>query len=192
MSYIERRQREKDLVKQKILEATIKIASKEGWQALTIRKIADEIEYTPPIVYEHFENKEDLIKELIYSGFSQLKNEFDQARENKINDKEFLRKLSLIHWDFAFSNIALYQLMFSFERPVPSEEMIYNLNLIKSTFLELANNDVVIAEEIGTYWACLTQGAISMMMLLPPPPHHKNKNPRELFIKIVDRFINSL
>jgi len=32
---------------------------------VTIRKIADSIEYTPPIVYEHFENKEDLFKAVI-------------------------------------------------------------------------------------------------------------------------------
>jgi AcrR family transcriptional regulator len=46
MSHIERRQKEKEEIKQSILDAARKIAAEEGWNALTIRKIADEIEYT--------------------------------------------------------------------------------------------------------------------------------------------------
>ncbi len=58
MSSIERKIRQKENLREGILQAAKKIAVNEGWQAVTIRKIADEIEYTPPIVYEHFANKE--------------------------------------------------------------------------------------------------------------------------------------
>ena len=79
MSHIERRLRAKEETKQSILAAARKIAGKEGWQAVTIRKIADEIEYTPPIVYEYFENKEALFKELIYFGFRLMHKDIEKA-----------------------------------------------------------------------------------------------------------------
>jgi AcrR family transcriptional regulator len=192
MSHITRKIREKEELKNSILNAARKIAAKEGWQSVTIRRIAEEIEYTPPVVYEYFDSKEDLFKELVYLGFGILKQEFEQARQNESDIKIFLKSFSLIHWDFAFNNKELYQLMFSLERPTPNEEMRYSMKLIKETFKELANHDQALAEELGLYWICLTQGAISVMMNLPPPPHVKKGNPRERYIKIIDRFIKSI
>ena len=46
MGHIERRLRAKEEMKQSILDAAREIAAKEGWQAVTIRKIADKIEYS--------------------------------------------------------------------------------------------------------------------------------------------------
>jgi AcrR family transcriptional regulator len=192
MSHIERKLREKEKIKQSILDAARDIAAKEGWHAVTIRKIANKIEYTPPIVYEHFENKEDLFKELIYMGFGILKKELEKARQGERDTKKFLRIYSVILWDFASANTELYQLMFGLERPTPSAEMVYNFKLLKSIFMELANNDDALAEELGFFWICLTIGAIYVTIQLPPPPHLKNIDQRELYIKTVEHFIKSI
>jgi AcrR family transcriptional regulator len=192
MSHIERRQKEKEDIKQRILDAARKIAAKEGWHALTIRKIADEIEYTPPIVYEYFENKEDLIREIIYAGFSMLSKEISDARQSETDPKELLKILSLIHWDFAFGNIELYQLMFSLEKPVPNEEMISNMRFIESIFLDLANNNKELLHDLIFNWMCLIQGAISIIMKNPSLPHQEGKDPRDIYINMINRFINSL
>jgi AcrR family transcriptional regulator len=192
MGHIERKLREKEEIRQSILNAAKDIAAKEGWQAVTIRRIADKIEYTPPIVYEHFENKKDLYKELIYMGFGLIKKELDKIPQSERNARKFLRTYSLILWDFASSNTELYQLMFSLERPIPSAEMIYNLELLKSAFMELANNDGALAEELFFYWICLTFGAITVTIQLPPPPHLQNIDQRELYAKTIERFISSV
>ena len=192
MSYLDRRQREKEEVKRRILDATLKIGKKEGWQSVTIRKIADEIEYTPPIVYEHFENKEDLIRELIHSGFKMLKEEFVNANKTESEAKPLLRKLSLIQWDFASNNLALYQLMFKPEKPAISEEFINMINIINDTFMKLAKNKQTLAEELNINWFCLMHGAISLMMSFPPPPHFQDYKPRDLFTNMIDRFIGSI
>ena len=143
-----------------------KIALKSGWEAVTIRKIADSIDYAPPIVYEHFENKDDLFKELVYMGFSMLKKEMDRAKAKAADTKSLLKELSFAQWDFAFNNKDLYQLMFSIEKPIPSEEMIYNFNLLKNTFFELGKNDKQLVEEIALSWMCLSHGAISFLSFL--------------------------
>jgi AcrR family transcriptional regulator len=192
MSHVERKLREKEKIKQSILDAARDIAAKEGWHSVTIREIANKIEYTPPIVYEHFENKEDLFKELIYMGFSLLKKEFEGARQSERDVKKFLRIYSSILWDFASANTELYQLMFGLERPTPSAEMVYNFELLRSTFLELANNDDALAEELLFHWICLTLGAISITIQLPPPPHLTKMDQRELYIRTIERFIKSI
>ena len=88
MSHLERRLKDKGEMKQSILDAARKIAGKEGWQAVTIRKIVDEIEYTPPIVYEYFENKEALFKELIYFGFHMVHKDIEKAKQNESDPKK--------------------------------------------------------------------------------------------------------
>jgi len=192
MGHIERRIREKEEVRQSILDAAIKIAGKDGWHSVTIRKIADEIQYTPPIVYEHFENKDDLIRELIYMGFHKLNQEIIKVKDSESDSRKLLLIISGIHWDFAFANLELYQLMFSPERPTPNEEIIFNLTFIKDLFLNLAKGDVELMHELIFNWICLNEGAIGLTMKIAPPPEFANVDPRELFLKLIVRFINSV
>jgi len=69
MGIEERRDRERQEMKQAILAAARDIAAQEGWQAVTIRKVADRIEYSPPMIYGHFENKDAVLLELMREGF---------------------------------------------------------------------------------------------------------------------------
>ena len=64
MASKERIQRLKDETRTNILEASIDIVKEEGWQALSMRKIADKIEYTAPIIYEYFANKDAILTNL--------------------------------------------------------------------------------------------------------------------------------
>src|ERR1700756_5705553 len=72
MGIKQRREREKQEVRQGILTAAREIARQEGWQSVTVRKVADRIEYSPPTIYEYFESKEDILIELLREGFRQL------------------------------------------------------------------------------------------------------------------------
>ena len=58
MGTTERRLREKEKVRAAILDTAWNMVKEEGWQSLSIRKIADAIEYSVPVIYDHFENKE--------------------------------------------------------------------------------------------------------------------------------------
>jgi AcrR family transcriptional regulator len=171
--------------------AAREIALKEGWHSVTIRKIADAIEYTLPIVYEHFESKEKLINELILSGFRMMNTQFIEISKLESDPKIMLKKLSLLHRDFAFANRELYQLMFSLERPSPNEEIIEGFTRIKNLFMTLANNDKAYAEEIMFNWICLVQGAISTIMRFKEHHHFENDG-RDFFVKFIDRFIRAL
>jgi len=192
MGCVERKQREKELVRQSILDAALKIAVAEGWHALTIRKIADAIEYTPLIVYEHFENKEELIQELFLSGFRELQKGYDLKNQSETDPKKIIMSLSLNHWDFAFKHKDLYQLMFSLERPIPNEEMKTGIRLIKNVFMQLANNDEHLAQELMFNWMCLQSGVISTIIKKALPPGLSKTQPRDLFKSVIERFLNSI
>ena len=69
MGIAERKQRQKGEVKASILQAAWQLVEKEGWQALSIRKIADAIEYSVPVIYDHFANKEAILYEFVKDGF---------------------------------------------------------------------------------------------------------------------------
>ena len=95
-----------------ILDAAFKIVKEEGWQALSMRKIADEIEYTAPIIYEYFANKEAILAELNKKGFLQLRDEMEAAKNQHELPAAQLEAMWMAYWNFAFKNKELYQIMF--------------------------------------------------------------------------------
>ncbi len=95
-----------------ILDAALQIVKEEGWQSLSMRKIADVIEYTAPIIYEYFSNKDAIILELTRKGYLILLNDLEKAKSQyHLSDKQ-LEAMWLAYWDFAFANKELYQVMF--------------------------------------------------------------------------------
>src|SRR3954468_17155460 len=102
----------KDETRMKILEAAYKIVKEEGWQALSMRKIADEIEYTAPIIYEYFSNKEAILAELNKKGYLYLAKEMEEARDKHSLPADQLEAMWMAYWNFAFKKKELYQLMF--------------------------------------------------------------------------------
>jgi len=112
MASKERIQRLKDETRIRILEASYKIVKEEGWQALSMRKIADEIEYTAPIIYEYFSNKEAILAELNKKGYLYLAKEMEEARDKHPLPADQLEAMWMAYWNFAFKKKELYQLMF--------------------------------------------------------------------------------
>jgi AcrR family transcriptional regulator len=64
MSTQTRRARQKARVRQEIIDAARDILAREGYEQLSLRKVADRIEYSPTAIYLHFEDKRDLVFQL--------------------------------------------------------------------------------------------------------------------------------
>src|SRR6201990_3090669 len=95
-----------------ILEAALQIVKEEGWQALSMRKIADVIEYTAPIIYEYFSNKDAILVELTRRGYLILARDLEEAKSKHRLPAKQLEAMWLAYWNFAFANKELYQGMF--------------------------------------------------------------------------------
>jgi AcrR family transcriptional regulator len=111
----ERIQRLKEETRINILDASLQIVKEEGWQALSMRKIADVIEYTAPIIYEYFANKEAILLELTRKGYLILTRNLQEVRAKHELPAKQLEAMWLAYWDFAMENKELYQLMFGVE-----------------------------------------------------------------------------
>jgi AcrR family transcriptional regulator len=99
----------KEETRTNILDAALQIVKCEGWQALSMRKIADKIEYTAPIIYEYFANKDAILLELTRQGYLLLAKELKKAKGKYESPAEQLEAMWIEYWNFAFANKELYQ-----------------------------------------------------------------------------------
>lgn len=107
--------RQKEETRSNILKAAREIVKDEGWQGLSMRKIADKIEYTAPIIYEYFANKEAILQELTCKGFRILTKNLETAKQISNDPAEQLENMWLAYWNFALENKEMYQLMYGVE-----------------------------------------------------------------------------
>lgn len=138
MGITERKARQKENVRAQILEMAWQIVKEEGWQALSIRKIADGIEYSVPVIYDHFANKEAILYELSLHGFDLLKQDLDKNRQNAENPEALLRAHVDSYWNFAFRNKEYYQLMYGLGMPCcGAGKMNSQVNIFRDYVLEV-------------------------------------------------------
>lgn len=191
MGHIERRLREKEKIKKNILDAALNVAISDGWNAVTIRKIANDIEYTPPIVYEYFRNKEDLLNELVLLGHRMLAKGNMSSIKKESDPGKIVMALSENFWDFAFRHKELYQLMFSLNKKIPEKEVYTLIQTIIEIFVQLVGNEKM-AKEAMFSWMCFLQGYIYNVKQMGLPPDLSTEDPRELFIRAMSKYISNL
>jgi AcrR family transcriptional regulator len=112
MGLKERRMREREALKEDILLAAKDIAIQDGWQAVTVRKIAEKIEYAPPIIYEYFEDKDALLREIKREGLQKLLIKYQQVLNASDDATTVLTNLAVAYWEFACENQELYTIMY--------------------------------------------------------------------------------
>jgi AcrR family transcriptional regulator len=112
----ERREREKAELRQKILDAARELFATEGFEATTMRRIAERIEYSPTAIYLHFADKEALLEELCLHDFQSLAKQF--VKLEKLADPiKRLRQLGQAYADFASEFPQSYRFMFMTPKP---------------------------------------------------------------------------
>jgi AcrR family transcriptional regulator len=79
MGVKERREREKTETREIILDAARELFITEGYEGVSMRKVAEKIEYSPTAIYVHFKDKEDLFHELCHEDYARLAAEFQSA-----------------------------------------------------------------------------------------------------------------
>jgi AcrR family transcriptional regulator len=129
MGIAERKIRQKEEFRASILEAAWLQVLTDGWQSLSIRKIADAIEYSIPVIYNHFENKEAILLEFTKEGFQKLADALLEVKNKYTEPSEQLEAIAHAYWDFAFEHKEYYQLMFGLG--IPACEMVNQIAEMK-------------------------------------------------------------
>jgi AcrR family transcriptional regulator len=121
MGIIERKEREKQEMRQQILDAARKLFLEQGFEKTSIRNIADEIEYSPATIYLYYKDKNELLFALHQEAFDKLIEEM-QAVVSSADPFERLVDLGRHYFKYAFENPELYDLMFVMKAPMDSLE----------------------------------------------------------------------
>lgn len=191
MGIAERRQRQKEEVHTAILSAAWQLVEAEGWQALSIRKIADAIEYSVPVIYDHFANKEAILFEFTKKGFSLLNEDLTKAVKQHRSAERQIEAIAHAYWDFAFNNKEYYQIMYGLG--MPSCEAVRQIGELKE-FTEIVSAPInSLIEHNGqkkgdaflklhTFWSML-HGLISINMM------NRNEMKDELNALVIKDFI---
>ena len=111
MGIAERKEREKEDVRRKILEAAHDLFETRGYENVTMRAVADAIEYSPTTIYHHFANKDQLVEALCLEDFAKLSAAMNHSPLPK-NPVDRIRALGRAYAAFGMANPNHYRFMF--------------------------------------------------------------------------------
>ena len=111
MGIAERKERQRAELRDQILRAAREIVLRDGFDALTMRKIADAIEYSPATIYLHFPSREAIGRELVRSSFAELLAYLSPAQDEP-DLLERLRSFGRLYLRFGAERPQAYRLIF--------------------------------------------------------------------------------
>jgi AcrR family transcriptional regulator len=127
-------------VRSSILDTAWDLVVTDGWHSFSIRKIADAIEYSVPVIYSHFENKDAILLEFNRKGFQLLTEALATAKAGQSHPADQIRAMGRAYWSFAFANKEYYQLMFGLG--IPTCETVSKIPAMKD-FNEVITSSIV-------------------------------------------------
>ncbi len=121
-----RREREIVEMRQLIVDAAIKLFMDEGYEKVSIRSIAQRIQYAPGTIYLYFKDRDALFFAMHEWAFTKLMVAFENNLRGIKDPIEKLRAMSVTYVNFAFKNPELYDLMFILQEPMCADENAEN------------------------------------------------------------------
>ena len=168
MSIQTRRERERAERERLIVTAARELAEAEGWDAVTTRRLAAEIEYSQPVLYSHFKGKDAIMAAVAVQGCADLAVELRAARTAAEGPREALAAVGEAYASFGRRRPALYDAMFTHavdlpfatpEAPAPLQEAFAELVAVVEP-IAAEGEDIGLLTE--TYWAGL-HGLVTLM-----------------------------
>jgi len=174
MGITERREREREEIRRKILDAAREQFATEGYDKVTMRGIADAIEYSPTTIYHHFEDKDDVVRCLCDEDFGRLLQAFE-AVEPPEDAIEWIRQIGEAYARFGLDHPNHYRFMFMTPAKVhlkeegnPGERSYGVLRTAVAKAMEqgrLPGDDVDAVAQV--LWSSL-HGAVALLTTLEP------------------------
>ena len=114
----DRKSRDRQARGAQIISAARQIAEREGWPSVTVRRLSDEISYSQPVLYSHFESREAILTAVAIEGFQDLGKALEKARTHA-KEGNGMEPVAAAYLRFAESSPAMYEAMFSLGLTVP-------------------------------------------------------------------------
>ncbi len=105
--------RRNEKTRRKIIIAAHEIVRNEGIDSLSMRTLAEKVDYSPAALYKYFKNKEEIIEALRTEGWNQMQTLFETRLDADLDSPQKLIKASLAYLELGDRFPELYQLMFN-------------------------------------------------------------------------------
>jgi len=117
MGVKERRARQKKFLRQEILDAASELFVRDGYENVSMRRIADKIEYSPTTIYIYFKDKAELLEQVCNETFGRLVQRLSKIMEQPADPVERLKKGLITYIEFGLENPHQYRA--TFMMPIP-------------------------------------------------------------------------
>jgi AcrR family transcriptional regulator len=175
MGITERREREREEVRRKMLDAARDLFVTEGYERVTMRKIAEAIEYSPTAIYLHFEDKDDLVLALCREDFGRLLAAME-SQAPPADPLEWIRQLGRAYARFAIENPNHYRFMFMTplrpeHKPEPTDPGHLSFGVLRAAVAKGIETGALRAGDVDTVaqvmWSSV-HGAVALLITLRP------------------------
>jgi len=117
MGIVARKEKQKQEVRSLILEESMKLFVEEGFSKVSVRKIAERVQYSPTTLYLYFKDKNEILFYCCESGFKKML-EHNIALGLISDPIERLHQMGVNYLSFGLENPEYYDLMFIQEAPM--------------------------------------------------------------------------
>lgn len=157
MGITERKVKQKAELKQQILDASMKLFVEQGYEHVTIRKIAEIIQYSPTTVYLYFKDKNEILYNLHQLGFQKMA-EYNHSLFDIRNPLLRLHKMGENYLRFGLENPEFYELMFISKAPMETlqdmkcdwEGSDMALDVLKNILSECMEKKMIAKADVNT------------------------------------------
>jgi len=133
-SKLPRKEREKLLHRQEILEAALRLFSNKGFHNVSMQDIANESEFGVGTLYNFFNSKEQLFIELMKAGIERIGQLVIPILESKQDEKEKLSEFIRVHVDMIEGNVEFIKLYISqYGMSTSANPMLKDISNLKTT-----------------------------------------------------------
>lgn len=145
------RDRRQERISSAILQEARKIIREDGPEGLSMRRLADAIDYTPGALYSYFDGKDAIIATICEDGFVALAHEMAAALQDEMDAVQKLVAVGLAYLHFARTHPEVYTLMFG-RNPEPGtlqdtqEDTAFNI--LVSIIAEGVQNGVLARRDV--------------------------------------------
>ena len=121
MGIKERREREREDLRTRIMDAARQLIVEQGVDAVSMRKIAERIEYSPTAIYQHFADKEALLHAMCDRDFAELNERMRERGANVTDPVEGIVVFGASYVRFAMEFPSHFRVMFMTPNAHPTE-----------------------------------------------------------------------
>jgi AcrR family transcriptional regulator len=108
----ERQDRDREAVRNRILTAARELFVSDGYRNVSMRKIAERIEYSAAAIYGYFPSKDDIFFALAEEGFALMSRDHERSVAGEPDPLQAVRAMFLAYHEFARQQPQYFELMF--------------------------------------------------------------------------------